>query len=100
MFEDSNASCPLEAGPVTLIARRYIPEDVPKVSVQGNITLTNQNEEILTCTTPPLSSPLSAFFVCLCRLETFSMACADAREGVHIDVVLQSRDGSKRWSIF
>jgi len=58
MFEESNVSCPLEAGPVTLIARRYIPEDVPKVSVQGNITLTNQNEEILTCTQAHPCCPL------------------------------------------
>ena len=100
MFEESNASCPLEAGPVMLIARKYIPEDVPKVSVQGNITLTNQNEEILTCTPLfPHSPPLSTLF-CLCRPNTLTVACADAREGVHIDVVLQSRDGSKRWGIF
>jgi hypothetical protein len=49
LFQESDTSCPLEEGPVTLIAKKYIPDDVPKVSVQGNITLTNQDEEILTC---------------------------------------------------
>ena len=51
MFSESDAHCPLEEGPVTLIAKKFIPEDVPKVSVQGNITLTNQDKEILTCNT-------------------------------------------------
>ena len=49
LFQESNTSCPLEKGPVTLIAKKYIPDDVPKVSVQGNITMTNQDDEILTC---------------------------------------------------
>jgi ML domain len=49
LFRESNTSCPLEEGPVTLIAKTLIPEDVPKVSVAGNITLTNQDDEILTC---------------------------------------------------
>jgi hypothetical protein len=35
-----------------LIARKLIPEDVPKVSVAGNITLTNQDGETLTCIYP------------------------------------------------
>jgi hypothetical protein len=52
LFQESNVSCPLEEGPVTLIARKYIPEDVPKVSVAGNITLTNQDGETLTCIYP------------------------------------------------
>jgi ML domain len=52
LFSESNASCPLEEGPVTLIAKKLIPEDVPKVSVQGNITLTNQDGETLTCMHP------------------------------------------------
>ena len=39
----------LGKGPVTLIAKKFIPEDIPKVSVQGNITLTNQDGETLTC---------------------------------------------------
>lgn len=49
LFAESNVSCPLEEGPVTLIAKKLIPDDVPKVSVQGNITLTNQDGETLTC---------------------------------------------------
>jgi hypothetical protein len=49
LFQESNVSCPLEAGPVTLIAKKYIPDDVPKVNVFGNITLTNQDGEALTC---------------------------------------------------
>jgi hypothetical protein len=49
LFQESNRSCPLEEGPVTLIAKKYIPEDVPKVTVQGNITLTNQDGETLSC---------------------------------------------------
>lgn len=49
LFQESNASCPLEKGHVTLIAKKYIPEDVPKVSVQGNVTLTNQDGETLSC---------------------------------------------------
>ena len=52
LFAESNVSCPLEEGPVTLIAKKLIPDDVPKVSVQGNITLTNQDGETLTCTAP------------------------------------------------
>jgi hypothetical protein len=52
LFQESNVSCPLEEGPVTLIARKLIPEDVPKVSVAGNITLTNQDGETLTCIYP------------------------------------------------
>jgi ML domain len=51
LFQESNVSCPLEKGPVTLIAKKYIPEDVPKVSVQGNVTLTNQDGEVLSCIT-------------------------------------------------
>jgi hypothetical protein len=50
LFQESNTSCPLEEGPITLIAKKLIPEDVPKVSVQGNITLANQDGETLTCT--------------------------------------------------
>ena len=52
LFQESNRSCPLEEGPVTLIAKKLIPEDVPKVNVQGNITLTNQDGETLTCEYP------------------------------------------------
>jgi len=52
LFAESNVSCPLEKGPVTLIAKKLIPDDVPKVSVQGNITLTNQDGETLTCMGP------------------------------------------------
>lgn len=52
LFQESNTSCPLEKGPVTLIAKKLIPEDVPKVSVEGNITLTNQDGETLTCEHP------------------------------------------------
>ena len=52
LFAESNVNCPLEEGPVTLIAKKLIPEDVPKVSVQGNITLTNQDGETLTCMDP------------------------------------------------
>ena len=52
LFQESNVSCPLEVGPVTLIGKKFIPDDVPKVSVQGNITLTNQDGETLTCTHP------------------------------------------------
>jgi len=81
LFAESNVSCPLEKGPVTLIAKKFIPDDVPKVSVQGNITLTNQDGEMLTC---------MAHSKELLRLIV----------GVHIDVVLQSRDGSNKWGIF
>lgn len=56
LFQESNVSCPLEEGPVTLIARKYIPEDVPKVSVAGNITLINQDGETLTCIYPDSGS--------------------------------------------
>jgi ML domain len=49
LFQESNVSCPLEEGKVTLIAKKLIPEDVPKVRVNGNITLTNQDGETLTC---------------------------------------------------
>ena len=52
LFQESNVSCPLEEGKVTLIAKKFIPEDVPKVSVTGNITLTNQDGETLTCISP------------------------------------------------
>jgi hypothetical protein len=67
MFAESNVSCPLEKGAVTLIAKKYIPEDVPKVSVEGNITLTNQDGDMLTCTYP---SPSTCLFCSgsLCRL--------------------------------
>jgi hypothetical protein len=81
LFAESNVSCPLEEGPVTLIAKKLIPEDVPKVSVQGNITLTNQDGETLTCMGP---------YSGVCGLIV----------GVHIDVVLQSKDGSNKWGIF
>jgi len=54
LFEESNVSCPLEKGPITLVAKKYIPDETPKVPVQGNITLTNQNGETLTCTDPSL----------------------------------------------
>jgi hypothetical protein len=54
LFQESNVSCPLEEGPVTLIAKKFIPEDVPKVSVVGNITLTNQDRDTLTCILPLL----------------------------------------------
>jgi hypothetical protein len=70
LFEESNTSCPLETGAVTLVAKKFIPEDVPKVSVQGNITLTNQDGEVLTCTLPaflyPVPSTLVYFSVLLC----------------------------------
>src|SRR5579871_4246829 len=79
LFEESHVKCPLEEGPVTLIAKKYIPEEVPKVSVQGNVTLTNQDDEVLTCI-HPLSDGINA--------------------GVHIDVVLQSRDGKNRYWFF
>jgi hypothetical protein len=79
LFQESNVSCPLEEGPVTLIARKLIPEDVPKVSVAGNITLTNQDGETLTC--------MAGYWVGL-------------TVGVHIDVVLQSRDGKNRYWFF
>ena len=67
LFQMSNTSCPLEEGPVTLIARKFIPEDVPKVSVTGNITLTNQDGEVLTCmfSSLPCPSPFSPFIVSL-----------------------------------
>ena len=77
LFQESNVSCPLEEGPVTLIARKFIPEDVPKVSVAGNITLTNQDEETLTCN---LFGKKDGLII-----------------GVHIDVILQSRDGKNRY---
>jgi hypothetical protein len=78
LFQESNTSCPLEEGPVTLIAKKYIPEDVPQVSVMGNITLTNQDDEVLTC-----MSILTVLIV-----------------GVHIDVVLKSADGKNRYWLF
>jgi len=62
LFSESNASCPLEKGPITLIARQYIGEEVPKVSVQGNITLTNQDGETLTCNPLPRWSLLDVNF--------------------------------------
>lgn len=53
LFEESHVKCPVEEGHVTLIARKFIPEEVPKVSVQGNVTLTNQDGEVLTCIWSP-----------------------------------------------
>ena len=52
LFEESNVSCPLEKGPITLVAKKYIPDETPKVPVQGNITLTNQDGDVLTCMDP------------------------------------------------
>ena len=52
LFEESDVSCPLEEGPVTLVAKKLIPEEVPKVSVSGDISLTNQDGETLTCISP------------------------------------------------
>jgi len=49
LFEQSDVRCPLEEGPVTLVAKKLIPEEVPKVSVSGDISLTNQDGETLTC---------------------------------------------------
>lgn len=101
LFEESNTSCPLEKGGVTLVAKKYIPEDVPKVSVEGNITLTNQDGEVLTCTVPSNST-----FTFLCPPFLISLIVVVFGwhvlicEGVHIDVVLQSKDGSSRWGIF
>jgi ML domain len=79
LFEESHVSCPLEAGNVTLIARKYIPEEVPKVSVQGNVTLTNQDGDVLICT---------------------SLVGGGVMLGVHLDLVLRSRDGSNRYWFF
>jgi ML domain len=78
LFQESNVSCPLEVGPVTLIAKKFIPDDVPKVNVFGNITLTNQDGDVLTCT------------LFLCETDV----------GVHIDVTLQSKDGTNKWGIW
>lgn len=62
LFQESNRSCPLEEGKVTLIAKKLIPEEVPKVRVNGNITLTNQDGETLTCNFPLAHSLLSWIF--------------------------------------
>ena len=90
LFEESNTSCPLEKGAVTLVARKYIPDDVPKVSVEGNITLTNQDGEVLTCKDPGPGTFLS-LFVDLCvmlslhvliREVCILMLCCNQRTGV------------------
>jgi len=94
LFQESNTSCPLEEGPVTLIAKKLIPEDVPKVSVTGNITLTNQDGETLTCTT---LSPDTR----VCGCVGVSGFCEwGLIVGVHIDVVLKGADGSNRFWFF
>ncbi|BFZ60847.1 hypothetical protein YB2330_001899 [Saitoella coloradoensis] len=41
--------CPLQEGPVTLQAVAHIPDDVPKVTVDGDIILTDQDDNVITC---------------------------------------------------
>ncbi|CAO3688758.1 unnamed protein product [Umbelopsis ramanniana] len=41
--------CPLKAGEVTLKAHAYIPKDVPKLPLNGDIHITDQNGNTVTC---------------------------------------------------
>ncbi|KAI9279238.1 hypothetical protein BC943DRAFT_284225 [Umbelopsis sp. AD052] len=41
--------CPLKAGELTLKAHAYIPKDVPKLPLNGDIHITDQNGNTVTC---------------------------------------------------
>jgi hypothetical protein len=41
--------CPLASGHVTLKAHAYIPKDVPKLPLNGNIHITDQDGNTVTC---------------------------------------------------
>ncbi|ORX99640.1 hypothetical protein K493DRAFT_348410 [Basidiobolus meristosporus CBS 931.73] len=45
----SGASCPMEPGEVTLEAFAHIPEEVPKLPIKGDVIISNQQGETLTC---------------------------------------------------
>ncbi|KAI8069914.1 hypothetical protein BC940DRAFT_296463 [Gongronella butleri] len=44
-----HADCPIKAGDVTLNAKAFIPKELPKLPLKGNVQITDQNGATVTC---------------------------------------------------